>query len=320
LRVARHKDSRFFGSPPSSEEPNAPDSLSSEQSQAQAATPSESQPAKEQAQAIDIALAPPFVDVSASFSTGVPSLAPSRLAQARAVVAGPDLDPAARALRLVGVSILAATSDTDKAVQLVARNWPDVLVVSRASFGAVGFSAVLRDAVKFAPGLVILVISRSGDPARINEVFEAGASAILARSESEEAMSMGIREVFGYLMLQPRERPWPLACWALEDVATGVSRFGEANLELTKGERELLTLLIAGQSTDEIARNLFISGKTVQTHLKNIYGKIGTERAHGALGDAPFSLIHKFVEFHERLETESPSNSLDFWVALHRKR
>lgn len=46
--------------------------------------------------------------------------------------------------------------------------------------------------------------------------------------------------------------------------------------DLTPRELEVLQLILSGKSNKEIAREVFISKKTVEFHLDNIYSKIGT--------------------------------------------
>ena len=46
--------------------------------------------------------------------------------------------------------------------------------------------------------------------------------------------------------------------------------------DLTPRELEILQLILAGKSNKEIAQEVFISKKTVEFHLDNIYSKIGT--------------------------------------------
>ncbi|WUJ75896.1 helix-turn-helix transcriptional regulator [Kribbella soli] len=52
---------------------------------------------------------------------------------------------------------------------------------------------------------------------------------------------------------------------------------GDARLAgLTEREREVLSFLVAGRSNGEIAKELFISDKTVSVHVSNILRKTGT--------------------------------------------
>jgi DNA-binding CsgD family transcriptional regulator len=46
---------------------------------------------------------------------------------------------------------------------------------------------------------------------------------------------------------------------------------------LTNREREILQATADGFSTRQVARDLFISTKTVNTHLRNLHGKLGTQ-------------------------------------------
>ena len=45
--------------------------------------------------------------------------------------------------------------------------------------------------------------------------------------------------------------------------------------DLTRREEEVLALLLKGCTRSEIARELFVSGDTVKTHIRNLYRKTG---------------------------------------------
>ena len=57
----------------------------------------------------------------------------------------------------------------------------------------------------------------------------------------------------------------------LDDRATSPRR----RLDLTPREREVLALLGAGRSNDEIGEILYVSGKTVSVHIANVKAKLG---------------------------------------------
>ena len=48
--------------------------------------------------------------------------------------------------------------------------------------------------------------------------------------------------------------------------------------DLTPREMQILQLVLAGQTNKEIAAELFVSEKTVEFHLKNIYTKVGVRK------------------------------------------
>ncbi len=55
---------------------------------------------------------------------------------------------------------------------------------------------------------------------------------------------------------------------------------------LSDRELEVLRLLVAGQSYDEIAQALVISLNTAKTHIKNVYGKLGASNRKEAIAKA----------------------------------
>jgi NarL family two-component system response regulator LiaR len=59
--------------------------------------------------------------------------------------------------------------------------------------------------------------------------------------------------------------------------------------DLTEREREILLLLAEGLRNDDIASKLFISPQTVQTHVRNILGKL---RVHSKLEAVTFAVRH----------------------------
>ena len=59
--------------------------------------------------------------------------------------------------------------------------------------------------------------------------------------------------------------------------------------DLTEREREILQLLAEGMRNDDIAAKLFISPQTVQTHVRNILGKL---RVHSKLEAVAFAVKH----------------------------
>ncbi len=63
--------------------------------------------------------------------------------------------------------------------------------------------------------------------------------------------------------------------------------------DLTDRERQILQLLAQGKRNDDIARELFISPQTVQTHVRNILGKL---RVHSKLEAVAFAVKHGAIQ------------------------
>jgi ATP/maltotriose-dependent transcriptional regulator MalT len=73
----------------------------------------------------------------------------------------------------------------------------------------------------------------------------------------------------------------------LEQEASDVASPGaELPEPLSERELEVLTLVAAGKTNQEIAGDLFVAKSTVKTHIKNIYGKLDTRNRAQAVARA----------------------------------
>ena len=63
--------------------------------------------------------------------------------------------------------------------------------------------------------------------------------------------------------------------------------------DLTEREREILGLLAQGKRNEDIAKQLYISPQTVQTHVRNILGKL---RVHSKLEAVTFAVKHGVIQ------------------------
>ena len=80
----------------------------------------------------------------------------------------------------------------------------------------------------------------------------------------------------------------------LEDLVSPLRRHPRAGVDdLTDREREILGLLAQGKRNDDIARELYISPQTVQTHVRNILGKL---RVHSKLEAVSFAVKHGAIQ------------------------
>ena len=65
---------------------------------------------------------------------------------------------------------------------------------------------------------------------------------------------------------------------------------------ITQREKEILDLLIRGQSNQRIAKNLAISIHTVKAHIESIYRKFGV---HNKVQAAIYAVYYKIVDINE---------------------
>jgi RNA polymerase sigma factor (sigma-70 family) len=172
-----------------------------------------------------------------------------------------------------GIDVVAEASDGKQAVQLTIKEHPDVVVMDFAMPKLNGIEAT-RQIKAVAPGIAILVLTAYDSDQYIFAFLEAGAAGYLLKDVQVDELVQAIRAVHaGESMLHPA-------------IARKViNRFGQPEQEartvnlaldqLTEREIEVLKLAAKGMSNREIAQKLVISVRTVQTHLTNIFNKMG---------------------------------------------
>ena len=150
---------------------------------------------------------------------------------------------------------------------------PDVLLVDLGMPDGTGLD-VIRDAVTRFPGCEPLVVSVFGDEENVLASIEAGASPIspmIARRVLAKYRSLQSAAVPGVVV--PGVPPEAVS----EDADRGL---------LSGREHEVLTLIARGFSYAEIARLKGLSVHTVQTHIKNLYGKLAVHSKSEAVFEA----------------------------------
>lgn len=131
--------------------------------------------------------------------------------------------------------------------------------------------ARLREAAEHAPNAQRLLLTLRLDDERLNDVFEAGAHAVLSKAMHPVSLGTMLREVVrGNVVHRYERRPAAVA----------------ADCPLTLREKEILGLVAEGHTNGQIARRLWVTEQTVKFHLSNTYRKLGvanrTEASHYA--------------------------------------
>ena len=139
---------------------------------------------------------------------------------------------------------------------------PDVILMDISLPDKSGIDLCREVKEKF-PGIYILGLSTFNQQSFIEKMMNSGASGYLLKNATREELTEGIRTVITgtpYLSFD--------AATALRQVPT------QSNTPLiTRREKEVLGLIADGLTNNEIAKNLFISVATVDTHRKNLLAK-----------------------------------------------
>jgi two-component system response regulator NreC len=144
---------------------------------------------------------------------------------------------------------------------------PDVVLVDIVMPGESGIEATPA-LLKEAPGAKVLVLSMQDDPRYVREAFGAGASGYVLKEAADAELVAAIREVAGGgNYVHP-------ALGARLVAAEAEAQARAESDPLSDREREVLRLLALGHTNQEIAKMLYISVRTAETHRAHIMQKL----------------------------------------------
>ena len=181
----------------------------------------------------------------------------------------------------------------EEAIGLAEEHLPNVVLMDIVfkGDGMTGIEATRR--IKEAsPSTKVVIMSAHDEDRLLVEAVEAGASGFLSKDEAaEEVLAAAKSAADGEVLIDPATLTRLLAQVAREREE---KRDALALLnDLTEREREILGLLAEGMRNDEIAAKLYISPQTVQTHVRNILGKL---RVHSKLEAVAFAVRHGAIQ------------------------
>ena len=145
---------------------------------------------------------------------------------------------------------------------------PDVILLDVVMPGESGIE-VLPKLLKESAETKVLVLSMQDDPSYVREAFAAGASGYVLKEAADEEVVAAVREIAdGGRYVHP-------ALGARMVTAEAEARAAAEADPLSEREREVLRLLALGHTNQEIAKMLYISVRTAETHRAHIMQKLG---------------------------------------------
>jgi len=157
--------------------------------------------------------------------------------------------------------------DAEQAIRLARLHKPDVILLDVVMPGRSGLEAA-PDILTAAPKAKILVLSMQDDPSYVREAFSAGATGYLLKEAADDELVQAVREVAG------GGRYVHPALGARLAAAEAEARARAEADPLSEREREVLRLLALGHTNQEIAKLLFISVRTAETHRAHVMQKL----------------------------------------------
>jgi DNA-binding NarL/FixJ family response regulator len=173
----------------------------------------------------------------------------------------------------VGASVVGEAHDGRSAVSMAQQLSPDLVVmdIEMPNLNGIEATRQIRDTL---PKTKIIVLSGRLEKRSAIAILKAGANGLIPKSAAAQELANAFRDVIANkLYISPNLAPDLVQGW--ENSADPTD--GDVFSQLSSREREVLQLIAEGRSTKQIANQLFISGKTVETHRRHIMEKLGVE-------------------------------------------
>jgi len=174
------------------------------------------------------------------------------------------------------IQVIGEAEDVDSAVKAIAELAPDVVLLDVHMPGG-GGQEVLRRVLGAGSQVRFLALSVSDAAEDVIGVIRGGARGYVTKNISGKELTDAIRRVAdGDAVFSPR-----LAGFVLDAFSSTEAPSIDPELDsLTTREREVLRLIARGYAYKEIAKELFISVKTVETHVSSVLRKLQLSNRH----------------------------------------
>jgi len=162
------------------------------------------------------------------------------------------------------LKVVAEFADLPSTVRGVPALRPDVLVLDLAMAGSSSLTAI-PGLLASSPGLRLVVLTMHDEPGFAREALRLGAHGYVLKEAAADELVLALRSVLrGTTYLQP-------------SLGARLAKQEQPAGNLTDREREVLRLLATGHTNAEIARELFLSLRTVESHRGQIRAKLNLE-------------------------------------------
>lgn len=170
-----------------------------------------------------------------------------------------------------GLEVVAECEDGPSTVDAVLELKPDLVIMDISMPGLNGVDAARRIMAEADPAPRIIALTMHSDPRFVLEMLKAGASGYLLKDAAFDELAEAVAAVLAGETRLGRQ----ITDQVVRDYVS-LARGGErgAFSRLSPREREVLQLLAEGRSTKEMADDLCVSVKTIETHRRQIMEKL----------------------------------------------
>lgn len=162
------------------------------------------------------------------------------------------------------------------AIQGIEKSKPDLVIVDISLEGTSGLELTKTILAKQAK-MLILIVSMYDESVYVERVLSAGAKGYLTKREASEHLISAIRKVAnGDIYVSEKWKDKLMHKFVGRNKTAGTS----FSVSLSDRELEVLQLIGQGHSTRQIATDLFVSTKTIESHYANIKNKLDLKNSH----------------------------------------
>ncbi|GAG69556.1 Transcriptional regulatory protein LiaR [subsurface metagenome] len=172
------------------------------------------------------------------------------------------------------IYIVGEAENGREAIEICEKHLPDVVLMDVRMPELNGIEAT-NHILKKRPNIKVIILTSFIDKELIENSLKAGASSYLLKNESGERIVRVIRDAY-----QGKSN---LSSEATQIMISEVRNPLSKRYQLTKREKEILSLMVEGLSNKEIAKRLTLSTSTIQFHVTNILSKFGVSKRTEAI-------------------------------------
>jgi len=166
--------------------------------------------------------------------------------------------------------------DAAEALKVIKQLKPDLAILDISLTGTSGIE-LTKSILSLYPKMPILIVSMYDESLYVERVLKAGAKGYLMKQEATDNIVMAIRKVLsGEIYVSDKMRDTLVH----KLIAGGGTASHSSSETLSDRELEVLQLLGQGFSTRQIAEELHVSVKTVESHYANMKNKLDLKSAH----------------------------------------
>jgi DNA-binding NarL/FixJ family response regulator len=196
--------------------------------------------------------------------------------------------------QIEGVSVVAEAGNSEEAWQAVQKHLPDIVLMDITMPGASGLEATSRIA-RENPKVRVVILSMHTEQEYILQAIRAGASGYLLKGAHVPELEMALSAVInGETYLSPAATKHVMA-----EVAENGSGPANSFEQLSPRQRQVLQLIAEGFSRKQIARQLNVSVKTVDTHRAQLMENLDIQDVAGLVRYAiRVGLVHDVPDYN----------------------